>query len=1495
MNVVLRSLICSAYVLSLGLTAVLPDPAEAETTIPLTPDDDAIRLLQSSDQGLVVSYVFSRIDWVDMQTERGVMTHISIPGLSHSTRLGDPKLPVSRRIISVPLGAEVTVEDLRYEMREIPLRDHGTEFPLMPAQPSVPKNLSPSDIPFEFNPAAYAVEGYGDRPVATVEELGILRGLRLFLLVVEPVKYDPATQKLAVYNNIEVEVTFDGGALVETERLRSRTWSPYFESLYRHAVLNYGPPDGKEDLTRYPVKYVVISDPMFESQLQPFIEWKTMKGFDVIVGYVGDPAVGSTTNSIKDYIQGLYDAATPDDPAPSFVLFVGDVAQIPAWNGTTGGHVTDLHYVTLEGSDYMPEIYHGRFSANTPAELQPQIDKTLEYERYEMPDPGFLGEAVMIAGVDYNFAEVWANGQINYGTTYYFNEAHGIVSHTYLYPESGGHAGDIINDVSNGVGYANYTAHGYEYGWGNPGFGISDIQGLDNSSQYPTVVGNCCLTNAFNVQNCFGEAWLRADGKGGIGYIGATNSSYWNEDYWWGVGAGGITQYPTYEETGPGTYDGMFHDHGEPFPDWYTTQFAFNMAGCLAVIEGGSNAVNYYWEIYTLMGDPSLSTYFSVPTTNVVSYPGEIKIGDTSMDITAEPWSYVGLSRDGELCAASLVDETGHATLEFQTFTSTGEADLVITRQNREPIMATVTVAPAEGPVVILTSAEFDDTSGGNGNGCAEFGEQLLFDLTVQNAGSETAYGVDVRLSTTDQYTTVTDSVEQYGDIAAGEQAMVPNGFEAAIDPNIPNNHVVTMQVTIIDNAAHEWNNEFTFTAYAPLIDISSIAVNDSSGNGDGALDPDESATLELELLNDGGASLENVSAVLSSTDPYITIDDDTETVGSIGSGQTTPVFYDVTVDAATPAGHFVSFSLAVAGDNYALTDSFSLPVGLFCEDFESGDFSSFPWVMGGNAPWTITQNDVYEGSFCAKSGDIGDQQTSDISVSLDVIGDGAISFFYKVSSEANFDYLRFYIDGVLQDQWSGNVDWTEATYSVASGSHTFLWRYRKDQSVSEGSDCAWLDNILFPPIGEGGFPEIDVAPVSFEVTLPAGQEQTEQLTIANSGEADLTYTISVTTRSNTPASDPPAKLAKGEFDPRKGAEVLKGSGGPDGYGYTWIDSDEEGGPLYEWIDISSMGTSPGSDDDANYGPIDLGFPFSFYGTEYATVQICTNGWMSFSSSAAAYTNQQIPGQDDPNNLIAPFWDDLDPTSGGTIYYHSDPTNERFIVEWDQVRHYDDPPDTGTYTFQAVLFSDGRILYQYDQLVGSLTSCTIGIENQEGTDGLEVVFNQAYLHDSLAVLFEASEQWLTVTPESGTVGPNTADVVAVTFNSGNLADGTYQATITITSNDADEPSVAVPVTMHVEPAGINDGPAVPTRFELNATPNPFSTTCRFGTGSPGIRLDDVKIYDVAGNLIWRGERVQPGTVESMVWRPAPAVGNGLYIVRATVGKKTDVKKIIYLR
>jgi len=161
-------------------------------------------------------------------------------------------------------------------------------------------------------------------------------------------------------------------------------------------------------------------------------------------------------------------------------------------------------------------------------------------------------------------------------------------------------------------------------------------------------------------------------------------------------------------------------------------------------------------------------------------------------------------------------------------------------------------------------------------------------------------------------------------------------------------------------------------------------------------------------------------------------------------------------IDIAPPGGDGVINCI----DFSALAELWLVPViNPFDEDFETGDFSKYEWQHSGNANWGIVSDVKYEGTYAAKSGTITHSQTSTIEITLDTTFEN-ISFYGKVSSESNYDYLRFYIDGTEQDKWSGTVDWTQHTYTITPGEHTFKWSYTKDGSVSNGSDCAWIDDI---------------------------------------------------------------------------------------------------------------------------------------------------------------------------------------------------------------------------------------------------------------------------------------------------------------------------------------------------------------------------------------------------------------------------------------------------
>ena len=131
-------------------------------------------------------------------------------------------------------------------------------------------------------------------------------------------------------------------------------------------------------------------------------------------------------------------------------------------------------------------------------------------------------------------------------------------------------------------------------------------------------------------------------------------------------------------------------------------------------------------------------------------------------------------------------------------------------------------------------------------------------------------------------------------------------------------------------------------------------------------------------------------------------------------------------------------------------------------DNFESNSFETLPWQFSGNANWVISTTQPHEGSYVAANGNINDSQTSTLEVTINNPQAGQVQFYYRVSSENNFDYLRFFIDNQEQGGgWSGTVPWTLASYPIGAGQHTLRWTYSKDGSVSSGEDTAYIDEVL--------------------------------------------------------------------------------------------------------------------------------------------------------------------------------------------------------------------------------------------------------------------------------------------------------------------------------------------------------------------------------------------------------------------------------------------------
>ncbi len=354
----------------------------------------------------------------------------------------------------------------------------------------------------------------------------------------------------------------------------------------------------------------------------------------------------------------------------------------------------------------------------------------------------------------------------------------------------------------------------------------------------------------------------------------------------------------------------------------------------------------------------------------------------------------------------------------------------------------------------------------------------------------------------------------------------------------------------------------------------------------------------------------------------------------------------------------------------------------------------------------------------------------------------------------------------------------------------------------SDASNATTLQVIVNGIGVEPPFAVLDPAEV-FE-SVDTGNTVDTQISLKNEGSAPLFYSFpdlavkaalakpDVQLNDTRILSFKASNLRKGDKDTRVGTPVIASVGTDNGFGYTWIDSDETGGPVYNFVDISETGTEITSDLGGDgTTSVSLGFPFEFYGNQYGSVFVNANGFISFTEpTGSTFVNSQIPVDNSINNVIAGLWDDLEPQNfDGAVHYQT--IGDAFIVQWTKASVFLGSA-TETVTFQIVLNADGNIDVFYDDVETApfLTAATVGIENEDASDGAQVVFNSTYIKDKLALRFVKPAFGLTpfissVTPLSGIVPAGSAKNLTVTLDGNGLNDGVYYDQLEVSSNSPD--------------------------------------------------------------------------------------------------------------
>ena len=683
---------------------------------------------------LRATFSYGSIESIEIATQRGTFSEIAIEGTYASGEIGAPELPASHQLLAVPFGATPRVNVISYTTKDYNLSDYGINT-ILPHQPSVRKDQNLDEVEFVYNAAAYQTRSLASAPEASIEVQGTMRGIRIGSLVINPVSYNPAANTLRVFNDIEVEINFVGADRAETERMLLNTYSPYFDIVYKQ-MFNYRQImdvyDDHPDLMAYPVHMIVITPENYISALQPWINWKIQKGFDVNV--VTTAQAGGNYNAIQSYVQNLYNTGVSQGATPTFVILVGDTGQIP---GKTSGNatqkVTDLYYGSID-NDYFPDMFYSRMSAENTNQVTAIVNKILQYEQYTMPDPSYLSNVTLIAGWDSYWNPRIGRPTINYATTYYYNTAHGF-NQVNAYLQQGQYTG-CYNTLNTGVGFVNYTAHGEETSWSDPYFSISNVNVLTNTNKYFLAMGNCCLTGNFGYsQPCFGEAMLRGENKAAYSYIGSCPVTYWYEDYYFGVGATTVmNQTPTQQNTATGVYDGIWMD--ETYNTVSSITFLGNLAVCYAHAGNYQTSTTplYYWQAYHVLGDGSIMPYRVNPTPNNVSHASSIPSGSSNFAVNAQAGSYVGISQNNVLKGAALVPASGSVNVPVSGITSGQPVKIVVTKPQRQPYMQDITVGGGGGTTYNITVSA-NPTNGGTvaGGGTYNQGQSCTVTATANS------------------------------------------------------------------------------------------------------------------------------------------------------------------------------------------------------------------------------------------------------------------------------------------------------------------------------------------------------------------------------------------------------------------------------------------------------------------------------------------------------------------------------------------------------------------------------------------------------------------------------------------------------------------------------------------------------------------------------------------------------------------------------------------
>lgn len=404
--------------------------------------------------------------------------------------------------------------------------------------------------------------------------------------------------------------------------------------------------------------------------------------------------------------------------------------------------------------------------------------------------------------------------------------------------------------------------------------------------------------------------------------------------------------------------------------------------------------------------------------------------------------------------------------------------------------------------------------TGNNGNTLFA-GDTVIFSYSVDNQDIFAHQNCEVSISSLNHNIEFLDSIETFDYIGAGNQYQFNNSFRIVVSTATPNGQIINFTI-LLKSDQGQYSEMKSFYISSCNLDFTNYTIVDNN-NHNSLINASETDSILFHITNQELRHVTNVDLVLRTNEPNINIVSGNMHKDSIlgqelfvfptlvqansnfVDGTTFDVFIDVLIDNQLQSTLIVS----IIGTDNSIT-------------FEDDSYLDLLTNPINHPSWEIDNSTAFNGNQSLKSGQISHSDSTAVQYEFTTSIDGYISFAHKISTENNYDWLQFFIDGQLINRWSGLHDWEFYQHSIIAGHHVVKWIYTKDGSVSSNSDCVWIDDIRIPD-GNLLNATFTVPTGAIERTLDRVNHNNEDvsLTLSNTSNTYILYANSIVGEDN--------------------------------------------------------------------------------------------------------------------------------------------------------------------------------------------------------------------------------------------------------------------------------------------------------------------------------------------------------------------------------------------